>query len=145
MNDVRDGLRIMADSTGQGGERRGKQRFVALRRGSECFWAQVDGRREPLSDLSLDGFGLTGAFEVSRRIDVVLYRAAVPDEIRGTVKVANCFAGAGGVQSGCVFESLEGGGRERLRDWLIAHVIANATLPITEKDAERIVCGPSLI
>ncbi|MDX5363047.1 MAG: PilZ domain-containing protein [Pseudazoarcus pumilus] len=145
MNDMQDGLQIMTDSTRQGGERRGKQRFVALRRGAECFWAQVDGRREPLSDMSLDGFGLCGTFEVGRRIEVVLYRSAVPDEIRGTVKVANCFAGAGGVQSGCVFEAFEGDGRERLRDWLIAHVIANATLPITEKDAERIVCGPSLI
>lgn len=128
-----------------GGERRGRQRFVAQRRGADCFWANVDGQREPLSDLSLEGFGLSGAFEVGRRIDVVLHRSAVPDEIRGTVKVANCFAGANGVQSGCVFESFEADGRERLRDWLVAHVIANATIPITEKDAERIVCGPSLI
>lgn len=136
----------MTDSNaGGGGERRGRQRFVAQRRGADCFWARVDGQREPLSDLSLEGFGLSGAFEVGRRIDVVLHRSAVPDEIRGTVKVANCFAGASGVQSGCVFETFEADGRERLRDWLVAHVIANATIPITEKDAERIVSGPSLI
>lgn len=136
----------MAEGVGEsGGERRGRQRFVAQRRGSECFWASFDGRREPLSDLSLEGFGLAGSFEVGRRFDVVLHRSAVPDEIRGTVKVANCFTGAGGLQSGCVFESFEKDGAQRLKDWLVAHVIANATIPITEKDAERIVSGPSLI
>lgn len=130
----------------EAGERRGRQRFIAQRRGSECFWAVVDGQpRLPLADLSLEGFGLSGTYDIGRRMQVVLHRSAVPDEIRGTVKVANCFAGASGVQSGCVFESFEGDGRERLRDWLVAHVIANATIPITEKDAERIVLGPSLI
>jgi hypothetical protein len=137
----------MGEGTNAGaGERRACQRFIALRRGSECFWATVDGRREPLSDLSLEGFGIAGSFEVGRRIDVVLRRAAVPDEIRATVRVANCFAvGAGGLQAGCVFEAFEGDGAQRLMDWLVAHVIANATIPITEKDAERIVSGPSLI
>jgi hypothetical protein len=134
----------MSEST-TASERRGRQRFVALRRGSECFWAMVDGKREPMSDLSLEGFGMPGLFEVGRRMNVVLHRSAVPDEIRGTVRVANCFAGADGLQSGCVFESLEGDGAQRLMDWLVAHVIANATIPITEKDAERIVSGPSLI
>lgn len=135
----------MTDSNAAVPERRGRQRFVAQRRGADCFWAVVDGRREPLCDLSLEGFGLGGTFDVGRRIDVVLHRAAVPDEIRGTVRVANCFAGAAGAQSGCVFEHFEGDGRERLCDWLVAHVIASATVPITEQDAERIVCGPSLV
>ena len=136
---------IMQEGASQGGERRGKQRFLALRRGSECFWAVVDGERQPLSDLSLEGFGVPGSLELGRRMQVVLHRAAVPDEIRGTVKVANCFAAASGLQSGCVFEAFEADGKERLREWLVAHVIANATIPITEKDAERIVSGPSLI
>ena len=131
--------------TESAGERRGRQRFVALRRGSECFWVVFDEQREALTDLSLEGFGMPGAFEVGRCFNVVLHRAGVPDQIRGTVRVANCFKGADGVQSGCVFESFAGDGKERLRDWLIAHVIANATIPITEKDAERIVSGPSLI
>lgn len=131
----------------EAGERRGRQRFIAQRRGSECFWAMVDGQpRLPLADLSLEGFGLSGSYDIGRRMQVVLQRSAVPDEIRATVRVANCFAvGAGGLQAGCMFESFEGDGRERLRDWLVAHVIANATIPITEKDAERIVMGPSLI
>lgn len=128
-----------------GTERRGKQRFVALRRGAPCFWAQIGERREALADLSLEGFGFAGQLDVGRRFEVVLHRAAVPDEIRATVRVANCFTAADGLQSGCVFETLHGDGRERLRDWLVAHVIANATIPITEKDAERIVSGPSLI
>lgn len=127
-------------------ERRGKQRFVALRRRMPCFWAEIEGERIALVDLSLEGFGLLAELEPGQRFEVVLYRAAVPDQIRGTVRVANCFATAAGQQQvGCVFEAFDADGEERLRDWLIAHVIANATLPITEKDAERIVCGPSLV
>jgi len=41
--------------------------------------------------------------------------------------------------------TLQGDGVERLRDWLIAHVIMSATVRITEKDAAAIVNGPSLI
>lgn len=136
---------VQDEASPSGGERRGKQRFVALRRGNECFWAMVDGERQPLSDLSLEGFGVPGRLDIGRRMQAVLHRAGVPDEIRGTVKVANCFAAANGLQSGCVFESFEADGEDRLREWLVAHVIANATIPITEKDAERIVSGPSLI
>lgn len=126
-------------------ERRSKQRFIAQRRGVPCFWATFADHRQPLTDLSLEAFGLSNALDIGLSFDVRLTRAAVPDEIRARVRVANCFHGPDGLQAGCVFEAFEGDGRERLCDWLVAHVIANATIPITEKDAERIVCGPSLI
>jgi len=48
-------------------------------------------------------------------------------------------------QAGCRFRALEGDGAERLRDWLIALVIMNASVRISEKDAAAIVEGPSLI
>lgn len=133
------------DPSEKGTDRRGRQRFVARRNGGDCFWAAIDGQREPLSDLSLEGFALGKRPEAEGTFDVVLHRAAVPDQIRASARVANCFTNGNGLQCGCVFESFQGDGRERLRDWLIAHVIANATIPITEKDAERIVSGPSLI
>ncbi|NMG04246.1 PilZ domain-containing protein, partial [Azoarcus taiwanensis] len=43
------------------------------------------------------------------------------------------------------FEPLEPAAIERLEDWLAAHVLMNASVPINERDAARIVTGPSLI
>jgi hypothetical protein len=40
---------------------------------------------------------------------------------------------------------MEADGMDRLRDWLIALVIMNASVRISEKDAAAIVAGPSLI
>ncbi len=139
----------MADASQDppGSDRRGRQRFVAKRRGTHCFWVQWNGQREPLADLSLEGFAVSAriAQDDEGVFAVVLHRAGVPDQIAATARVANCFDGADGLQCGCLFEQFEGDGRERLHDWLVAHVIATASVPITEADAERIVSGPSLI
>jgi len=129
----------------QEGDRRGRQRFVAKRRGTHCFWVQCNGQREPLADLSLEGFAVAARIECEGVFAVILHRAGVPDEIAATARIANCFEGADGPQCGCLFEQFEGDGRERLHDWLVAHVIATASVPLTEADAERIVSGPSLI
>lgn len=128
-------------------ERRGRQRFVARRRGEYCFWISVDGERRPLADLSLEGFGmiLPAADEAPIVFDFVLSRAGVPDEIRGRARVTNIIESERSSHVGCLFESLPDAARERLRDWLVAHVIATASVPITEQDAVRIVLGPSLI
>lgn len=40
------------------GERRKRQRFVARRWGSVCFWVVIDGERLPVNDLSLEGFSV---------------------------------------------------------------------------------------
>jgi hypothetical protein len=52
----------MAEDLGNGGadhrERRRRQRFVAKRWGSVCFWIVINGQRLPLNDLSLEGFSL---------------------------------------------------------------------------------------
>ena len=126
-------------------ERRSSQRFVARRRGEPCFWVMMGGERVALNDLSADGFSYpsTAAPVTGEVFDFVLQREGVPDEIRGRAVTANFLAGA--AQAGCSFVSLDGDGAERLRDWLIAHVLMTATVRITEKDAAAIVSGPSLI
>lgn len=128
-------------------ERRSRQRFVAKWRGDYCFWVVIEGEREPLVDLSLEGFAVLAdsPSRSDQSIAFVLQRSAVPDEIRGLARVVNHLSGPEGGQIGCVFEQLEGDGRERLEDWLTAHVLMNASVPISEKEAAMIVAGPSLI
>ena len=127
------------------GERRSKQRFVARRRGEPCFWLALDGQRIALNDLSAEGFSHSSSTprENVETFDFVLQREGLPDEIRGRAQTVNHLAD--GAQTGCHFLSLEGDGQQRLRDWLIAHVIVSASVRITEKDAAAIVAGPSLI
>ncbi len=128
-------------------ERRSRQRFVARRRGEYCFWVTLSGERLPLQDLSLDGFGVdaTLPFEVDMRFSFMMTRAGVPDRIEGVAKVANRVCSAGAVLTGFVFETFEADGKVRLEEWLAAHVLASATVPITERDATAIVSGPSLV
>ncbi len=128
-------------------ERRSRQRFVAKWRGDYCFWALIDGERKPLVDLSLEGFAVPAGSppRSDECIAFVLQRANVPDEIRGQARVVNYLSAPDGGQVGCVFEHLDGDGQARLEDWLTAHVLMNATVPISEKEAALIVSGPSLI
>ena len=136
------GLRPIDDVAG---ERRRKQRFIARRRGEPCFWLVLDAQRIALNDLSAEGFSYSSPTpdENAETFDFVLQREGVPDEIRGRAQTVNYLADA--AQTGCRFLSLEGDGAQRLRDWLIAHVIVSASVRITEKDAAAIVAGPSLI
>ena len=69
----------------------------------------------------------------------------VPDEIRGMAEGMNFVFGEEGGLFGCRFLSFEDDGAGRLHDWLTVHVIATATVRISEKDAAAIVTGPSLI
>lgn len=128
-------------------ERRKRQRFVATRRGEQCFWAVIDGQRHPLADLSLAGFAVPASspLAVGRVCAFVLQRANVPDEIRGRARVVNQIQAPEGGQAGCLFEDLDAAATERLEDWLAAHVIMTASVPINERDAASIVKGPSLI
>lgn len=128
-------------------EKRGRQRFLATRRGEVCFWVLIDDEKLALNDLSPEGFAYPYSTPPpsGRSFDFVLLRRGVPDQIRGRAQVVNYLQGPDGGQAGCSFEQLEGDGTERLEDWLIAHVLANATVRITEKDARAIVTGGSLI
>ncbi len=129
------------------GERRRRQRFVARRWGSVCFWVHMDGQRLPVNDLSLEGFSvLLGAPPVEpKTFGFVLQLEGIPDEIRGEARTMNFVFGADGGQLGCRFLSFEGEGAARLHDWLTIHVIATATVRISEKEAAAIVSGPSLV
>ena len=128
-------------------ERRKRQRFVAKWRGEYCFWVVVNGDRKPLVDLSLEGFAMpaTSPPSSSSDFEFVLQRINVPDEIRGRARVVNYLSAPEGGQAGCRFESFDGDGQARLRDWLTTHVIMNATVRISEKDALKIVEGRSLV
>ena len=75
--------------------------------------------------------------------DFELHREGVPDRIRGRAQSVNFIAAV--AQAGCRFLVLEDDGADRLRDWLVALVIMNASVRISEKDAAAIVAGPSLI
>ena len=126
-------------------ERRRIQRFLALRRGEPYLWVTIGGERITLRDISVDGFAIAAATPPAGAapFDFVLQREGVPDHIRGRAQVVNFIAASG--QAGCRFLALEGDGAERLRDWLVALVIMNASVRISEKDAAAIVAGPSLI
>ncbi|MDO9597002.1 MAG: PilZ domain-containing protein [Azoarcus sp.] len=130
-------------------ERRTRQRFVAKRQGEVCFWALVDGQRLALNDLSLEGFSLPASSVLGTGLvfDFVLNRDGVPDEISGSAEVVNQIAASEDepAKAGCRFVRLEDASSARLHDWLVAHVLVNATVRITEKDATAIVSGPSLI
>lgn len=129
------------------GERRRRQRFIARRWGSVCFWVLIDGARLPLNDLSLEGFSVPcGApLAAPRAFAFVLQLEGIPDEIRGEACTMNFVDGADGGQLGCRFLSFAGEGAERLREWLTAHLISTATVRISEQEAAEIVAGPSLI
>ena len=128
-------------------ERRIHQRFVARLRGEPCFWALVGEERMALGDLSLKGFALAAAPVLARgrQFDFTLRREGVPDAIRGRAEVVSLFGKGKTASAGCRILRFEDDGSERLRDWLVTHVIRSATVRITEKDAAAIVAGRSLV
>jgi hypothetical protein len=128
-------------------ERRKRQRFVAQRDGTTCFWVVMDGQKRPLNDLSLEGFGFPGeASEGERReFDFELRLEGIPDKIRGVARVMNHVPGEHGGQIGCRFVSFSGDGEADLKDWLTTHVIWSSSVRLSEKEAAAIVSGPSLI
>ncbi|MBL8435957.1 MAG: PilZ domain-containing protein [Zoogloea sp.] len=132
---------------GVSGERRKRQRFVARRWGKVCFWAVIDGARLPVNDLSLEGFSVPfGAPLIEpRQVSFELSLDGIPERIFGVADTMNFSVGTDGGLLGCRFVSFEGDGAIRLHDWLTVHVIATATVRISEREAAEIVSGPSLI
>ena len=132
---------------GVSGERRKRQRFAAQRWGHVCFWVVMDGVRLPVNDLSLEGFSVPfGAPLIEpRQISFELSLDGIPERIFGIADTINFVVVDGGGQLGCRFVAFEGDGAIRLHDWLTVHVIATATVRISEREAAEIVSGPSLI
>jgi hypothetical protein len=131
-------------------ERRRCQRFIARRWGDVCFWVVIDGARQPLNDLSVEGFSVAASAAPPEAHDFAfaLQLDGIPDEIRGFARTMNFVPGAEGEsvgQLGCSFLSFDADGAARLLEWLTVHVITTASVRISEKDAAAIVTGPSLI
>lgn len=126
-------------------ERRRIQRFLALCRGEPWFWVVIDGERIPLHDISIEGFAIAAdaPLPAGAAFDFELHRQGVPERIRGRAEAVNHIAPA--LRAGCRFLALEDGGTERLREWLTALVIMNASVRISAQEAAAIVAGPSLI
>lgn len=126
-------------------ERRRYQRFIARRGGEACFWLLNAEQRIALNDLSSEGFSIPLVVppQMDARFSFILAREGVPDRIEGEAEVANYIASQS--QLGCRFVSFDGNGADKLRDWLVAHVLMTASVRITEKEAEMIVSGGSLI
>ena len=83
------------------GERRKRQRFVARRWGSVCFWVVIDGERLPVNDLSLEGFSVPyGAPLIEpRQLGFELSLDGIPERIFG---VAEFFQGQGQEEGGAL-------------------------------------------
>lgn len=129
---------------GDAAERRARQRFLGQRRGEACFWMTVGEARVPLVDISLEGFALPPVAGASAEgFDFVMQRSDVPDRIAGRAVVVGGHGAARPL--GCRFVDLPADDRQKLQDWLVAHVIMSATVRITEKDATAIVTGRSLV
>ncbi|MCL1825689.1 MAG: PilZ domain-containing protein [Betaproteobacteria bacterium] len=127
-------------------ERRIHQRFIARLDGEPCFWALIGEERLALNDLSLKGFALptSPALVPGAQFDFILQREGMPDTIQGRAEVASVF-GRDALSAGCRIIHFEGDSGERLQEWLVVHVIRNATVRISEKDAAAIVSGRSLV
>lgn len=130
---------------GEGADRRLVQRFFALNRGRTSFWLHSAGLKIPLHDLSCQGFSLFTPLppEIGASFSFSLRRESVPDKISGRARVMNYIADK--QQAGCCILEFDDDGEQRLRDWLVAHVLVNASVPISEKEAEQIVSGRSMI
>lgn len=122
------------------------QRIAARREGRPVFWLQIGGNRLPLDDLSLEGFGITGAgqYRPGMAVSFILLRDDDAALVRGEGEVANQFGGCGG-RTGFHIRAMAEEDRKRLHAWLAAHVIACASVPISEEDAAALVSGPSII
>ncbi|HRP96341.1 MAG TPA: PilZ domain-containing protein [Rhodocyclaceae bacterium] len=128
-------------------ERRRRQRFTAEQEGRPQFRVLVDGECLPVLDLSLECFSMPAATPPAthRGIQFVLQHAERSGEVCGTARIVNYQGAPAGGQAGCAFESIDGDGLARLEQWLAAHVLAAASVPIRAHEAAGIVRGPSLV
>lgn len=128
-------------------ERRKHQRFVARRWGEICFWMKLSGLRLPVHNLSLEGFSvpLAQPLPEGQRFEFHLEMVGESGEVVGEACPRNFFSTPDGCEQGCRIEALSDADRALLRTWLIRHVMATTTLPLSEEEAEQIVSGPSII
>jgi hypothetical protein len=128
-------------------ERRKRQRFLARRWGEICFWMNLPGQRLPVHNLSLEGFSvpLAQPLPEGQSFEFRLEMVGEAGEVVGQACPRNFFSTPDGCEQGCRIEALSDADRALLRAWLIRHVMATTTLPLSEEEAEQIVSGPSII
>lgn len=135
------------DAVAANPERRRTQRFYALRRGAPCFWITLDDTCVALADLSLNGCSFFHADPMTEgsTFRFVLSTVDVPDRVRGLAEVVAPDPGSEPGQVSCLFRVLDDDGEVILLDWLVVHVMMNATVRIRPQDARRIVTGGSIV
>ena len=132
-------------------ERRTRQRIMveAAAVPAPGFELECDGVRRVVRDVSLEGFSMhvSTAPDSQREVAFRLQRADGNEVVSGRAQVVNYFRGAtpdSGV-AGCHVTAFDPGCQQRLADWLAAHVVAVAGVPLSEHEAREIVDGPSLV
>ncbi len=127
-------------------ERRQIQRIFTSGLADATFFCVISGRRWPLIDLSLAGFALpASAASQGQRFALVLMCAGKAESIHVFARVVNYLNSPAGEQVGCLFDDITDEQSALLRAWLVEYVLGNASVPIDEADAIRIVTGPSLV
>jgi hypothetical protein len=128
-------------------ERRQHQRFPAIRDGKPCIDIEINGTRQELIDLSVDGFSIPAcSLEPDSSFDFIMRLIdGFGDKVRGRAQVVNELGGPENKQIGCCFVSLDERSEKILHEWLTVIVICGASVRLTPEDAEAIVKGPSLI
>ena len=132
-------------------ERRQRQRIMveSAHVPAPAFMLECDNSLIAVRDVSLEGFSMhvSTAPDSQREFLFSLTRSGIDGVVTGRAKAVNFVRGATadtGI-AGCHVTVFDDDGRERLAQWLSAHVAAVAGVPLTDEEAREIVDGPSLV
>lgn len=132
-------------------ERRQRQRIMveSMHVPAPAFGLECDGKPIAVRDVSLEGFSMhvSTAPDSEAEFRFALTRVGADGVVTGRAQAVNFVRGAtaeSGI-AGCHVTAFDGDGKERLAQWLSAHVAAVAGVPLTEQEARDIVSGPSLV
>ena len=127
-------------------EHRVHQSFVAKLHGEPCFWALIGEEHLALNNLSLTGFALPAPpmFIPGEQFYFILQREGMSDTVRGRA-VVNDISDDDNPSAGCRIIQFEDSSEKLLHDWLVMHVIRCSAVRISEKNANDIVSGRSLV
>jgi hypothetical protein len=130
-------------------ERRTRQRVVVDQEGRDDFQLEFDGHPVTVRDVSIDGFAMVAATapDAHRPVAFRLTHQQLPGVVSGRAQVVNFVHGPtpGGGIAGCRIVDMGEDGHDTLVRWLSHHVVAVASVPLSEDEARKIVDGPSLV
>jgi hypothetical protein len=132
-------------------ERRQRQRIMveSAQVPAPAFRLECDNAVIAVRDVSLEGFSMhvSTAPDSQTEFRFSLSRSGMDGTVSGRAVAVNYVRGATadtGI-AGCHVTAFDDDGKERLAQWLSAHVAAVAGVPLTEQEAREIVDGPSLV